>query len=45
MKPKTGEYIADESNKAKISFSQKIGNVDKYQAKWIKEKAQILSRM
>lgn len=37
-------YIG-ESNKAKISVSEKMSNVDQYQAKFMKKKAQILSRM
>lgn len=38
MKPKPNKYI-DESNEAKISFLEKMGNVDRYQAKLIKKKA------
>lgn len=44
MKLKPNKFI-DESSKAKISFSEKMSNVDKYQAKLIKKKAQILSRV
>lgn len=43
MRPKP-VYIG-ESNKAKISVSEKMSNVDQYQAKFMKKKAQILSRM